>query len=402
MRALINRRILLGVTGGIACYKSAALARLLTQRGAIVDVVLTKSAVEFVGATTFKALTGRDVHWDLFGGSHPLDHIRLAQRAELTIVAPATADFMARMVHGRANDLLAACVLAARAPVLVVPAMNDHMWSKPATQRNVAQLRADGFHMLDPETGPLAAGEGEGPGRMAEPETIMAHAARLLSNFPALAGSNVIVTAGATRETIDPVRYISNRSTGRMGVALAAAAWRRGANVTLVAGAMSVDAPHGVNVVNVESTEQMATAVRELLPSARVLIMAAAPADFKPQTSALQKLDKESFPDSLKLAPTADILRATMEQRPKKCVTVGFALETNSAHDRAIRKLEQKKLDMIVFNDATEPGAGFAGETNRVTMIMPDGNTIELPLLHKDDVSEMILDQIEEIVRGRE
>jgi phosphopantothenoylcysteine decarboxylase/phosphopantothenate--cysteine ligase len=361
---------------------------------------MTRSASEFIGATTFQALTGRDVHTALFGASHALDHIRLAQRAELTIIAPATADFMARLVHGRADDLLAAAVLAAHAPVLVVPAMNDHMWSKPATQRNVAQLRADGFLIIDPETGPLAAGEGEGPGRMAEPATILARAARALTEPTPLSGMKVIVTAGATREAIDPVRFISNHSSGRMGVALAAAAGRRGAEVTLIGGAMSVEPPAGVTTIRVQTTEQMATAVRDALAEAGLLIMAAAPADFRPDHAEPQKLDKREAPPTLNLVAATDILKSTMDARPKKCLVVGFALETSDARKRARKKLEEKKLDMIVVNDATEPGAGFTVDTNRVSLLIKGGAELELPLLHKDDVSEIILDKVEELLNG--
>ena len=400
MRALDNKRILLGVTGGIACYKAAALARLLTQEGAIVDVVMTRSASEFVGATTFQALTGREVHSELFGSAHALDHIRLARRADLIIVAPGTADFMARMVHGRANDLLAAAVLASSSPVVVAPAMNDHMWAKPATQRNVAQLRADGVHVVNPETGPLAAGEGEGPGRMAEPETILAHAARLLSRNSSLRGKHIVVTAGPTREAIDPIRFISNHSSGKMGVALARAAWLRGAEVTLIGGGMSVEPPNGVSFVSSQSTDEMAAAVKHALVNASALIMAAAPADFRPSHSAQQKLEKNTAPMSLELTGTTDILASSIGSRPADCVIVGFALETTDVQARARKKLAGKKMDLIVVNDATEPGAGFGVDTNRVTLISKDGSELELPLLSKDDVSEIILDKVEALISG--
>jgi phosphopantothenoylcysteine decarboxylase/phosphopantothenate--cysteine ligase len=228
----------------------------------------------------------------------------------------------------------------------------------------------------------------------------MAHAARFLGTRAPLAGEHVVVTAGATRESIDPVRFISNRSSGKMGVALAAAAWRRGANVTLIAGAMSVRPPEGVRVVNVESTEQMAAAVRTALPTARLLIMAAAPADLRPVANATQKIEKEALPESLKFTHTTDILRETIAVRPEGCVVVGFALETSDARDRAVRKLDTKKLDMIVFNNASEAGAGFAVDTNHVTLILSDGRELELPLLHKDDVSELILDQTEELLNA--
>jgi phosphopantothenoylcysteine decarboxylase / phosphopantothenate---cysteine ligase len=229
MRPFATRRILLGVTGGIASYKSAALARLLAQAGAEVDVVMTAAAREFVGPVTFEALTGRRVYTELLGAGHALDHIRLARAAHAIVVAPATADFMARAAHGHADDLLSACLLAADAPVLLVPAMNDRMWAHRQTVRNAEHLRELGYTVLDPDDGPLAVGEGAGPGRMPEPETIFAHVGRLLDADGLLRGRRVVVTAGPTREPVDPVRFLSNRSSGRMGVALAAAAWRRGA-----------------------------------------------------------------------------------------------------------------------------------------------------------------------------
>jgi phosphopantothenoylcysteine decarboxylase/phosphopantothenate--cysteine ligase len=402
MRAITDKRILLGVTGGIACYKAAALARLLAQGRAAVDVVMTRSAAEFVGATTFEALTGRTVHSELFGRDHALDHIRLAQQAGVIVVAPATADFMARMVHGRADDLLTATVLAATCPVLVVPAMNDRMWAKPATQRNVSQLRSDGVFVLDPAVGPLAAGEGEGPGRMQEPEVVVEYVARLLTPAPALKGTQVVVTAGPTKEAIDPVRFISNHSSGKMGFSLARAAWRRGAEVTLITGVMPVSLTPDIAVARVETTEQMAEAVRCALPSARVLIMAAAPADFRPAAPSAHKLPKGELPPALLLERTADILKSTAHSRPRGSVIVGFALETGDGRGRAREKLAEKNLDMIVLNDATEPGAGFGVDTNRVSLLFRGGREIEVPLLHKDDVSEVILDEVEGLLRAGE
>ena len=261
MRPFDHRRVLLGVTGGIASYKSAILARLLTKAGADVDVVLTASATEFIGAVTFEALTGRAVHTGLFDSGRALDHIKLARSAEAVVIAPATADFLARAATGQSGDLLTAALLATTAPVLVVPAMNDLMWAHAQTQRNVQHVRELGYRVLEPEEGMLAAGEGSGPGRMPEPETIFAHVGRLLEAESALQGVRIVVTAGATREPMDPVRFISNHSSGKMGVALAAAAWRRGAQVTLVAGAMSVEPPAGVDTRRIETTEQMADMV---------------------------------------------------------------------------------------------------------------------------------------------
>ncbi|HUF25901.1 MAG TPA: bifunctional phosphopantothenoylcysteine decarboxylase/phosphopantothenate--cysteine ligase CoaBC [Gemmatimonadaceae bacterium] len=401
MRPFAGRRVLLGVTGGIASYKSAWLARLMTLAGAEVDVVMTRSAREFVGAITFEALTARQVYTELVAEGRALDHIRLAREANALVVAPATADFLARAVHGHADDLLTACLLATNAPVLLVPAMNDRMWAHPQTVRNVEQARALGYRVLDPDTGLLAAGEGSGPGRMPEPEAILAHTARLLEPAGALRGRRVVVTAGPTREAVDPVRYLSNRSSGKMGVAVAAAAWRRGADVTLIAGPLGVAAPTGVEVRRVETTEEMADQVERALSEADVLVMAAAPADFRAAAPAAAKIKKKSVPSELKLAPTADILASTRASRRDGAVIVGFALETENALEHARGKLTAKGLDMIVVNDATEAGAGFAVDTNRVSILSRAGETVHLPLLPKTEVADAILDRIEALIRER-
>jgi phosphopantothenoylcysteine decarboxylase/phosphopantothenate--cysteine ligase len=401
-RSFLKRRVLLGVTGGIASYKSAWLARLLTQAGAEVDVVMSRSAAEFIGPITFEALTGRPVHTAILAAGHALDHIRLAKAADLLVVAPATADFLARAAHGHADDLLTACLLATAAPVLLVPAMNDRMWAHPQTGRNVSHLRELGYHVLEPDDGPLAVGEGSGPGRMPEPESILAHAARILAGDRSpFFGRRVLVTAGPTREAIDPVRFLSNRSSGKMGVALAAAAWRRGAAVTLVAGPLAVAPPVGVTVEQVESTEEMAGAVRRHLPSTDVLIMAAAPADFRPAAPARSKIKKTAAPAALELAPATDILMETRDARRKGTVVVGFALETERAVEGGRGKLKSKDLDLIVVNDATEPGAGFGVDTNRVTLVGRDGGEEALPLQGKGDVADLILDRVAELLDGR-
>lgn len=398
MRPYDGRTVLLGVTGGIASYKSAWLARLLTKAGAQVDTVLTRSATEFVSALTFEALTGRPAKVGLFDAGAALEHIRLAKAADAVVVAPATADFLARAATGRADDLLTAILLATKAPVLLVPAMNDHMWAHPQTKNNVAHLKKLGYQVLDPAEGMLAAGEGEGPGRMPEPEAIHAHVGRLLDRGGSLKGRSVLVTAGPTREAIDPVRFVSNHSSGKMGVAIASAAWRRGANVRLIAGPMSAAAPTGPSVERVETTEQMATAVAKALKSADVLIMAAAPADFRPSVPATSKIKKGKTPPSIPLVTTTDILRATAAKRKKGAVIVGFALETDEALKHGAAKLKDKSLDMIVVNDATEPGAGFGVDTNRVTILRPTGKAEALPLMSKDDVADAILDRIERLL----
>jgi len=389
------------VTGGIASYKSAWLARLLTQAGAEVDVVMTRSAREFVGEVTFEALTGRPVHTALVAAGHALDHIALARAARAVVVAPTTADFLARAVGGHADDLLSACLLATTAPVLLVPAMNDRMWAHLQVHRNVETARSLGYQVLPPDDGALAAGEGSGPGRMPEPATIVEHVARLLEPRSALHGRRVVVTAGPTREAVDPVRFLSNRSTGRMGVEIAQAAWRRGADVTVIAGPLEVPAPIGARRIDVESTRAMRDAVAEELTSADVLIMAAAPADFTVASPATTKIKKTGGPSALALSRTDDILLTTRDLRPPQAVIVGFALETGDALSEGRRKRVDKALDFVVVNDATEAGAGFAVDTNRVTIIGPDDIEDALPLMSKRAVADALLDRVEERLHGR-
>lgn len=399
MRPFDGKRILLGVTGGIASYKSAWLARLLTQSGAAVDVVLTRSAREFVGSVTFEALTGRPVHSVLIGDGHALDHIKLAKDADLVIVAPATADFLARAAHGHADELLSAILLATEAPVLLVPAMNDKMWANTQVQANVKSLRDAARQMLEPAVGPLASpDEGSGQGRMQEPETIVAHAGRLLEPRGRLAGKKIVVTAGPTREPLDPVRFLSNHSTGKMGAAIAAAAWRRGAEVAFVHGPLSVALPIGVDATPVETTQDMADAVAKKLPKADVLVMSAAPADFRPKDVATAKIKKTGKAPSLALEETPDILKSTTAKRKKGMIAVGFALETDDLKENAKKKLAAKGLDLIVANSAREPGAGFGYDTNRVTLFSAVGETEELPLLPKAEVADLLLDRIEALL----
>lgn len=402
MRPFDGARVCLGVTGGIASYKSVWLARLLTQAGAQVDVVLSRSAREFVGAITFEAVTGRPVHTELIVEGRALDHLKLARDAQVVIIAPATADLLARGASGQSDDLITAVLLATRAPVLVVPAMNDKMWSHAQVQANAAHLTGLGYHVMSPDTGPLASPtEGAGAGRMPEPESILAEAGRLLEPAGVLAGKHVVVTAGPTREPVDPVRFLSNRSSGRMGVSIAAAAHRRGARVTLVHGPLEVALPRGARPVAVETTAEMAAAVRAALADADVLVMAAAPADFTASQPAAQKLKKDSTPDSIAITRTADILKATRDVRRPGTVVVGFALETERVLEHAQGKLAAKDLDLIVANDATEDGAGFGTTTNRVTIIGRTGVPEPLPLASKDAVADAILDRVEALIRGR-
>lgn len=394
-RPWAGRRVLLGVTGGIAAYKAVQIARDLTELGAEVDTVLTRAAREFVGAVSFEALTGRAVHVDMFAPGQALSHIRLARSADVVCIAPATADFIARAASGRADDLLAAILLATRAPVLLCPAMNDRMWSHPQTQANVTHLEGVlGYRIVGPATGPLAFDEGEGPGRMEEPGTIVQHVARALAEDSVLRGRRVVVTAGPTREAVDAVRVLTNRSSGRMGYALAAAAWRRGAAVTLISGPASIDPPAGPDLVRVETAEAMAAAVRAHLPGATALLMCAAVADFRPATVATGKLKKSGMPGAIPLQAAPDVLTVTRDARPPGCFVVGFALETSDGLENARGKLLRKGLDLIVLNDATEPGAGFDVATNRVTFLDARGAVETLPLLPKEEVAERVLDRV--------
>jgi phosphopantothenoylcysteine decarboxylase/phosphopantothenate--cysteine ligase len=378
------------------------LARLLTQAGAEVDVVMTRGAREFVGPITFEAVTGRPVHTEIFGPGHALDHIRLAREANVIVVAPATADFVGRAAHGLADDLLTAILLAADSKkVLLVPAMNDRMWYHAQTKRNVAQARSLGYEILEPAEGPLAVGEGSGPGRMPEPEEIVSHIARLLEGESSLRGKKIIVTAGATREAIDPVRFISNHSSGKMGVALARAAWRRGGDVTLITGHVDIPIPAEIPTLQTGTVEEMSRVVSEKLPTADVLIMAAAPADFRPAAQASQKIKKQRSAPRIELEPTEDILKSTISRRKKKSLIVGFALETNDGIKNAREKLKSKDLDLVVLNDASEPGAGFGVDTNRVTVIDRNGKQEALDLMSKTDLAEVLLDRVEEELRGR-
>ena len=390
-----GRRVVLGVSGGIACYKSCLLARRLTEAGARVDVVLTRSAAEFVGPVTFESLTGRPVLTSLWEPGRALAHVRLPQDAELIVVAPATAHLIARMAQGLADDVLTTLLLARTAPVLVAPAMNDEMYARPETQSNLERLRARGVVFVGPEIGALAEGPSERPGRMSEPETILAHAARLLRGGGKLAGRRVVVTAGPTRESIDPVRVVTNRSSGKMGYRLAEVAWERGAEVVLISGPVALAPPLGVILRRVESTSDLEAAVRSELPAADVLVMAAAPADFRPSDPSTSKRSRIDGALAVPMEPTEDILSGTRELRKAGSIMVGFALETGDALAKGRAKLERKDLDFIVVNDALEPGAGFEHDTNRVAVIGRDGTPQILPLQSKRDVAEAILDAVE-------
>jgi phosphopantothenoylcysteine decarboxylase/phosphopantothenate--cysteine ligase len=391
-----GRGVVLGVSGGIACYKSCTLARRLAEAGARVDVVQTQGAAEFVRPLTFAALTGRPVLSSIWEPDGALSHVRLGQEADLILVAPATAHLIARMAQGLADDLLTTLLLAGSAPVLLAPAMNDEMFAHPQTQANLQRLGTRGVATVGPEIGALAEGPSERPGRMSEPETILAHAARLIRPQGPLAGRRVVVTAGPTRESIDPVRVVTNRSSGKMGYRVAEAAWERGAEVVLISGPVGLPAPVGVSVRRVESTTELAAAVRSELPDADVLVMAAAPADFRPSSPSDSKRARVDGALAVPMEPTEDILSATRGQRKPGSVTVGFALETGDALAKGRAKLERKDLDLIVVNDALEPGAGFEVDTNRVALLSRDGAARILPLQSKREVAEAILDAVEQ------
>ena len=393
--AWAGRHVVLGVSGGIACYKSCLLARRLTEAGARVDVVLTHGAAEFVRPLTFEALTGRPVLSSLWEPGGALSHVRLGREAELILVAPATAHLIARMAQGLADDFLTTMVLAATAPVVLAPAMNDEMFARAETQGNLGRLRARGVTVVGPEVGALAEGPAERPGRMSEPETILAHAARVLRGTGPLRARRVVVTAGPTRESIDPVRVVTNRSSGKMGYRFAEAAWERGADVVLISGPVALPAPVGPVLRRLESTAELEAAVRAELPSADVLVMAAAPADFRPSDPSDRKRSRTDGALAIPMEPTGDILHATREARKPGSVMVGFALETGDALAKGRAKLERKDLDLIVVNDALEPGAGFEHETNRVALMGRDGPPQILPLQSKREVAEAILDAVE-------
>ncbi len=388
---------MLGVTGGIAAYKSVQLARDLTRLGATVDVVMSRGAQEFVAPLSFSGVTGRDVLTDLFSAEGAALHIRLGREADAVVVAPATADFLARAAHGRADDLLTTTLLATRAPVVVCPAMNDRMWAHPQVRANARHLEeALGYTLAGPGEGPLAVGEGEGAGRMLEPAAIAEWVGRALGTEEAFRGRRVLITAGPTREPLDPVRYLGNRSSGRMGYALARAAWRRGAEVVLVSGPTALDVPAGVERVPVETAREMRDAVADRIGTADVSVFAAAVADYRPAEARDAKLkrSREGDETAVALVTNPDVAADTRDARKAGSVSVGFALETEDLLENARAKLEAKGFDLLVANDATAEGAGFEVDTNRVVLLARDAEPEELPLLAKDEVAERILDRV--------
>jgi phosphopantothenoylcysteine decarboxylase/phosphopantothenate--cysteine ligase len=391
---LKDKTIVLGVCGGIAVYKSVELLRLLVKAGAAVHVIMTKSACEFVTPLTFQTLSGHPVHTELFNLLQEMEigHITLADRADLFIVAPATANLVGKVAGGIADDLLTTTLMATKALVLLVPAMNVNMYENPIYQRNEGILRAGGYHLLEPDCGYLACGW-EGKGKMPAPATIFEHAAALLAPKD-LVGETILVTAGPTREAIDPVRYISNYSSGKMGYAIAKAAHQRGARVILISGPVAIPAPLGVEVVDVVTAEEMRQAVLGHLAEVTIVIKAAAVADYRPVEVCATKIKKESSATmTLPLIKNADILAEIGANKGGRLV-VGFAAETTDLLENARKKLLSKNLDMIVANDVSEVGAGFDVETNRVRFLLPDGEVETLPLLDKSEVAQRLLDRI--------
>ena len=396
-----DRRIVLGVTGGIAAYKAVQIARNLTRLGATVDTILTPGARQFVQPLSFEGVTGRPASTELFSTEGAALHIRIGSEAEVVCVAPATADFLARAAHGRADDLLTTTLLATRAPVILCPAMNDRMFSHAQTRANLSHLRdVLAYRIASPGVGPLAFGEGEGPGRMLEPDDIIEEIGRALVGPSAFRGKKILVTAGPTREAVDSVRYVGNRSSGRMGFALAAAAWRRGAEVTVVTGPVALTPPYGVEIARVESAEEMFASVSKKLPAADVSIFAAAVSDYRVADPSSAKLKRsETGPEvTLTLTENPDVAGGTRDLRKKGSLSVGFALETESLLENARHKLESKGFDLIVANDAGEAGAGFEVETNRVTLLGTHGEGEELPLSSKHEVAEAILDRVSDLL----
>lgn len=396
---LRDRNVVLGVSGSIAAFKAADLASKLVQAGAVVDVVLTDASQQFVTPFTFRSLTGRPVYTNMFEPATDAgeEHVALARRAELVVVAPATATTLARFAHGLADDMLSLTVLATKAPVLVAPAMDSQMWEAAATQANVATLRERGFVFVGPEPGRLASGQ-TGAGRMSEPQTILGAAKYELAKGGALAGRHIVVSAGGTREPIDPVRVITNRSSGKMGYALAEAARDRGARVTLVSTEPSLPLPYGVELKPVESVAQMREAVLAACADGDALIMAAAMSDYRPAEAAEQKLKKGEGGMMLPLVKNESFF----PEVPSSVVKVGFAAETENLIENAMRKPESHgPLNLIVANDVSASDAGFGVDTNRVVLIDASGAKQELPLLPKYEVAVQILDRVKALLEAR-
>jgi phosphopantothenoylcysteine decarboxylase/phosphopantothenate--cysteine ligase len=389
---LRGRRVLLGITGGIAAYKSAILTRLLRLHGASVRVVMTRSAERFVGPATFAALSEQRVYTDLWEEPGVVLHVRLAHEADVAVVAPATANVLAKLARGIADDLLTSTLLEASCPLLVAPAMHSGMWEHPATRENVAALLARGVHLVGPTSGALAAGD-EGIGRMSEPDDILSALAEVLAAEGDLVGRRIVVTAGPTWEPIDPVRFIGNRSTGKMGFAVAAEAFGRGADVTLVVGPGTEAPPEGPRVVRVTTAQEMRDVVLAEAADADAVVMAAAVADFRPRQAAQGKLKKDEGPPNIDLEPTPDIL-AELAAEGGKRILVGFAAETAEVEAAGREKLRRKGVDLLVANEVGHEGTGFGSDTNRAAILAADGSDVPMRSWDKRELAEAVCDRL--------
>ena len=392
---LEGKKVVLGVSGGIAVYKAVELSRLLVKEGAEVYVVMTENAKQFVTPLTFEALSGHPVYHEIFGNeaSASMEHIRAEEKADLMIVAPATANSIGKMAHGLADDPLSTLFSAFGGPVLVAPAMNDKMWDNLAVQENIRTLKKRGVGIIDPEAGELACGT-VGLGRLAEPERLLEAVRKRLLRQSDLAGLRVLVTAGPTREPLDPVRFITNRSSGKMGYAIARQARSRGADVTLISGPTHLEPPFGVNLLNCQRTGEMGELVLNHLPQCDVLIMTAAVGDFAPKTVQKEKIKKSGEdPLTLSLHPTQDILKDVAKKKSNQLI-VGFAAESENIIQSATEKLQRKQLDLIVANDISAPGIGFQSDNNQVILIDRYSKAESLPLLSKMEIADILLDRI--------
>jgi phosphopantothenoylcysteine decarboxylase/phosphopantothenate--cysteine ligase len=396
-----GKNILLCVTGGIAAYKAAALTSQLTQRGANVKVVMSEGACQFITPLTFQALSRNEVYVDTFAEKNPavIAHIDLADWADLVLVAPATANTIGKLANGIADNMITTTILATKAPVWIAPAMNVHMYEHPAVQANIETLHRFGYRFIEPSEGYLACGY-VGKGRLEEPEKIIANIESFFSSAnPFLKGKKVLVTAGPTREKLDPVRFFSNRSTGKMGYAIAEAAARFGAEVTLISGPTELEAPANVKTVRVESAQEMYEAVMERFPRVDIVIKSAAVADYRPKHAFEKKIKKQPGDYVIEMERTIDILK-TLGERKTSQILVGFAAETDHLEEYAREKLESKRLDMVVANNVAQEGAGFAGDTNIVTIFKRDGSVRSLPLMSKKQVAEEILKEIHQYIEA--
>ena len=400
IRALDGKRVTLGVTGSIAAYKAVGIASMLHQAGAIVDVAMTQDAQRFVQPLSFQAITHRPVFADLWAPGMETDiaHVTLGRESAVIVVAPATANMLAKLAHGLADDPVSVTALAARCPVLVAPAMDAGMYAHPATAANIQTLRERGVLVVDPEEGHLASGL-SGLGRLAAPETIVDHVRAALGSSGDLGGKRVLVTAGPTREAIDPVRYISNHSSGKMGYAVAEAARDRGAQVVLVSGPTALRRPAGLELVDVETAQQMLDAIASRYGQLDALIMAAAVADYRVENPAMEKLKRDEHALDLRLMPNPDLLATTVALSPAvRPVRVGFAAETEDLIGHAVEKLARKGLDLIVANDVSDDV--FGADSNQVTLLWPDGRRVDLRRMPKSEVAERVLDAVVAL-RGR-